>query len=362
MTTLAPCRWRSDLPIAPGRWGCASSEIHAPYGVQEKHCAACPHRDKPGAPQVADQVALRPCPECPGKVLVKSPAMETKIPSILLAKSQDGTHFNPSLLRWRDRLLFCYRAGRGGSRLHIAELDHNLMPGPSTALEISHPLASHGQDDPRLFIHQGQLHVGFVGVAGDAGPTHMLVARLDERYRVQSVTYPHYSGRASWEKNWAFFSQGHCICAVYSVRPHTVLRIDGERAVGAGTSLWNPPWSGGAMKGGAAPVLVGDEYWHFFHGTVESGQQVPWGKARDRVYNIGVYCFGAKPPWKPTRCSPAPILWADPKRRPVDFWCDCIFAAGAVLDGDKWLVSCGVHDSTCSIFEFSHRQLERLMT
>src|SRR5256885_12693044 len=51
-----------------------------------------------------------------------------------------------------------------------------------------------------------------------------------------------------------------------------------------------------SMRGGAAPVRVGDEWWCFFHDRVESGGH--------RIYRAGLYTFAAAPPFRVLRLIP----------------------------------------------------------
>jgi predicted GH43/DUF377 family glycosyl hydrolase len=148
--------------------------------------------------------------------------------------------------------------------------------------------------------------------------------------------------------------------AVYTINPHVVLQVSGDRASPFTTHSLSVPWSGGHLRGGASPVLVGDEYWSWFHGSVDAGAPTPAGRARTKVYNVGVYAFEARPPFRPTRITPQPVLWADERTR-EPAWCAVLFPCGAVLDGDRWRVSCGVHDREIRVFEWSHAEISDRM-
>lgn len=293
-------------------------------------------------------------------------ARETLIPGVALAPSHDGTHFNASLIDYRSRRLLAYRTGRNGSQVHVCELNANLFPGPSTRLDLWHERAQDGREDPRLFIHEGRLHVSYGGYNGKVGQNggtvaSCMYARLTDDLRVEQIFYPEYADCRAWEKNHVWFSWGGELFAVYDVVPHTVLHVVHDRAELFQRVPWSPAWSGGLLRGGASPVLVGDEYWCFFHGCVEPGGWTPYGPAARRTYSIGVYTFEARPPFRPKRYTPAPVMWADPSTHPAGFWCEAIFPAGAVLDGDRWLVSAGVMDAWISVYEFSRRRIEAAM-
>lgn len=269
--------------------------------------------------------------------------------------------FNASIVRWRGQLLMAYRVSRGGSEIHLARLDDNLGIGEIQHLPLKHAQAGWGREDPRLFVHAGKLHVSYHGVLGTQGPTSVLYARLSDDLEVERIFYPAFAERRPWEKNWTFFEWSGELFAVYTVRPHVVMHVVNDRAETFSRVPWAPHWTGGEMRGGASPVLIGEEFWCWFHGSVDPPRPTPWGPAKARAYNVGVYCFEAKPPFRPTRYTPEPVTWAQPKTRPADFWCDCIFPGGAVLDGERWRVAVGEHDSWCSILEYDHAAIARLL-
>jgi len=271
-----------------------------------------------------------------------------------LAGGGPMTRFNASLHRWRGRLLLAYRTGWKGAQIHVAPLSEDLTPaGPESTLNLWHPRCGYGREDPRFFEHAGSLWVSFIGVRGrdQVADTHQMLARLDDDLTVADVTYPHYDARRGWEKNWAFFSHGGDLLAVYDVHPHTVLRVEGDRALPAFRQDWPIRWAGGALRGGASPVLVGDEYWCWAHGKIEPRY----------MYSLGVYTFDAKPPFRPRRVTPQPLYWADRGTQPPGQYAPVVFPCGAVLDGDRWRVSCGIHDRWIEVLEFDHRQVEKAM-
>lgn len=296
----------------------------------------CPHPDGSRWPRFP-----RPLVE------LAPPDRSTRIPSGLNTQPA-GYAFNASFIRYRGRLLLAYRTGWAGSQVHVAGLDPaTYAPGPSVTLALTHPRATYGREDPRLFVHRDRLHVSFTGVepaAGGGVVTNQLYARLTDDLRVEEVFYPHYAGRASWEKNWSFFEWSGNLFAVYSIRPHLILHIVGDRAYPFAETPNPHPWGGGHLRGGAPPVLAGGELWHWFHGRT--------GSYYDARYNVGLYAFEPKPPFRILRMTPEPLQWDDPATK-GDNYCPVLFVAGALLDGDRWLVSCGVNDRWIEIREWA---------
>ena len=292
------------------------------------------------------------CRTCKDKQTTIQPTNKVRLgPGLKSGKVNE--QFNSSLFRYKGRLLLAYRTGWAGAKIHIAEMTEDLRPIRNHTLRLTHERANYGQEDPRLFEFDGSLWVSYIGVRGQQRivDTHQMIARLDDDFRVTDIVYPHYEKRQPWEKNWQFFDWENKLYAVYTIHPQTILCIDGERAVQVFRSDWNPQWSGGALRGGASPVLVGNEWWCFFHGKVEPAYD----------YSIGVYAFSAGPPFRPVRYTRDPILWSERSTKPAGQYAPVVFPCGAVLDGDRWRVSCGIHDRWTEVFEFDHRHIERVM-
>lgn len=270
--------------------------------------------------------------------------------------SVPGLRFNTSIHPHGDGYAMAFRTGWCGSDIYMTRLDKQFQPhGPAVKLELKHPRANYGREDPRLFTH-GHLHLSFVGVQGIARNkirTHMLFARLNDRFEVEDVFYPVIENRRSWEKNHSYFAHEGELYAVYGITPHKILRVRGNVTEWAHETPFATPWRGGEMRGGASPVRVEDEYWHFFHDRIEQDGH--------RIYRTGVYTFDARPPFAPRRCVPWPILVADPTTKPPEQYASVQFCCGAVLDGDSWVLSHGTHDRYTELHKFNKSALEREM-
>lgn len=271
-----------------------------------------------------------------------------------------GKRFNPSVIAWEGGYVFCWRDGWKGSDLWACRMGKDFRPvGDAVKLDIVHPDANYGREDPQLYVHDGQLEVALVGVLGHGGrvtQTHVLYAKLNADLTVSRVFAPKAPGvhPNQWQKNWQWFSWGGERYAVYSISPHRVLRVCGDWCGWLPDT--QPPfqWPGGEMRGGASPVRVGDEYWCFFHDRVK-------GRAGRDQYRVGLYTFEAKPPFRVQRYIPHPILAADPLTQPAAErnYCDVLFPRGAVRDGADWVLSCGVHDRFTELHRLSAANLER---
>jgi len=338
--------------------------------VHRRRWLHCRHPQQPRGAVVTPAASM--CgPACPGYAADTAYPITGLAPihtrRLALPDSAAQHSFNGSLLRWRDRWLCAYRLG---PRCVMSVLDEHFGVVDTRLIEsapgrgILHSRCALRQEDPRLFIHDGRLHMAFVGVdarEGDAGidgiGAHVMYCELDQdTFRPLQTYYPHYPGRSIWEKNWGFFSHGGQLYAVYNIKPHVILRIDGDEARVAYTTETPHAWTGGHLRGGAPPVHMGDCYYHWFHGRM--------GVGLDAIYSTGVYTFASEPPFAVQRMTRAPIQWARPDSRMRET-ASVVFVAGAHYDpdSDRWLTSQGIHDDHVTVSEWDAQSVyDRLET
>lgn len=247
--------------------------------------------------------------------------------------------FNASLCCYGGRLLLAYRLKWIHSDIWLCELDESFRPRWNRRVEI--PQADFNAlavEDPRLFLFNGRLHLMYAGVGpGKRGPViSVCYCRLRDDFSVEANFCPHYVRRTRIEKNWQFFEHDGALLAVYSIRPHVVLEIDGDQARERFRETWRPNWSGGLLRGGASPVRRGDVFYSFFHGAADGTQP--------RTYTLGCYTFEARPPFRPQRITPQPLLEPDPADQPLPHMPHCVYPAGTMLWGDQWLISSCYYD------------------
>lgn len=280
-----------------------------------------------------------------------------------LAPGRPGKRFNSSIIATDDGYVLAYRDGWRGSNIYFIQLDGDLNPSRSPVFMESNLFgSSYGREDPRLFRHKGAIHVAFIGVEGSTGisRTNQCFARLGENLQVEDVWQVDVPHRRGNEKNWAFFDYQGELFAVYLTLPkHEVVKVDCNRATLA-YSEQNPfQWSGGEVRGGAMPVKIGSEYWSFFHDRVSTHGGFTF-------YRMGLYTFDARPPFRPRRMIPEPILVADQAtnvshRGDPPNYCACVFPSGAVKRGDEWIISMGVHDRWTELRKYDHHVLEKML-
>lgn len=358
LAVLPPCRHEGE--VVERCTSCGDRE--------GRHLRECLHPDNPTETCTRDHpaAAVWNCASCPQHTgWTPPPARESLLPPLAvrdigpagLVRTKDRGAFNGGLFRYRGRLLLAYRSGWSGSVCHVAELADDFSVVRSVWLDLRHAEAKAGAEDPRLFEHGGKLHVAFAGVWRRNGrvTTSQLYARLGDDYGVERVFAPKYAARADMEKNWGFFSHGGVLYAVYSVKPHVVLRIDGDRATKAHEEPYPWGWSGGFLRGGASPVLVGDEYLSITHGRLNHDGT--------STYSVGAYTFKAEPPFQPVAAVEHPIHWADSASARADRSnLAVVFPQGAILEGGRLHVGMGRNDTRVQVATWDAAELTNLLT
>jgi predicted GH43/DUF377 family glycosyl hydrolase len=365
------CRWAMQSEKHRTLWGMEGPPPGLPGGSIRREPAECRHFGRAVPAAERDRLSLdvrkdwhhclhpaRPkgehvcrcegcganCPGYDGGTL--DPAAVLPIDARKLSRGRAGFALNAGLIRHAGRLLLAYRTDWAGAHCHVAELADDLTPVRTVGLaELRHPRADHGREDPRLFTFRGRLHVAYIGVQGapKGVVTHQMYARLTDDLRVEEVFYPDYAFRRAWEKNWSFFEWENELFAVYSIAPHVVLHVKGNKAYPFAETPTRFPWSGGHLRGGAPPVRVGEHYWHWFHGRLDANYR----------YNVGLCVFEARPPFNVVALSPDPLYWADGLNTDGNY-CPVVFPCGAVLEGGRWRVSCGWNDRGIRVLEWNH--------
>lgn len=263
-----------------------------------------------------------------------------------------GKRLNPSIIEWEGAYAFCWRDGWAGSNVWICRLDKSFQPvGDAVRLGIKHPSANYAREDPRLFIHQGKLHVSVIGVTGHAGrilQTVQLYVRLGSAFLAEDVFSPTLPGidPTRWQKNHLFVSHEEKLYDIYSLNPVRVLDLEKSEWLETPKPVM---WHGGEMRGGATPVRVGDELWCFFHDS--------WGFPM-KSYRIGLVTLDANPPFRPRRIVPKPLLVPQWEAKPKDHHCAVVWASGAVRVGPQWVIAVGANDRWSELHEFTHAELE----
>ena len=235
----------------------------------------------------------------------------------------------------------------------------------------AHPLAirafygNEHFEDPRAIYHEGKTYVSccnFIWAPRNSG-AHQIMCEFDDNWQLVKRYDPVYGGNGAHcfankrqEKNWLWVCISDKPHLVYSANPHTVVEFDWDfKSKRQYIIQSNMKWTWGEMRGGTPPLKVGDEFFTFFHSSVE------WHSGGGRRYYMGCYGFESKPPFKPTRYTSEPLLIGSRE----DVWSNgkpsVVFPSGSTLRHGEWFVTLGVNDLACAYICIDHSSLEKLM-
>jgi hypothetical protein len=288
----------------------------------------------------------------------------------------DG-HFNPSMLMWQNRLVMATRDSWGHSRVALWYLDNNLPDwsgGTWTVTPIGSYASGHRDaprlEDPRLFVAPGpdgqmRLHAAFN--LPDGYPPKLVqvgYSRFSENLSCIEETRVFKSPQDSaYEKNWSPFWSASAnngdggLRWIYGMKPAHIILGFGTRGEGiVSIETENPlPWTGGVMRGGAAPVRVGDEFYVFFHGCLK--------RFSGSVYTAGCYVFDANAPYRIKRQTATPLIWPELPSIDEDVVKSyVVWPGGAVLHQGNWWLALGIDDCFVQLKRFSYDEVELAMT
>ena len=250
--------------------------------------------------------------------------------------------------------VLAFRAGD----LFVVDVDDSYVPkgAPTVIYHKDLPAALHALEDPRLFVHRGQLYLQAFGLfaksgppdgrqyllvlerlpatagattaAGPAGPAGGFRVGLPREVLLPAVIPPGLPlGRNSMldnprrEKNWVAFTHDDTLHMVHSLDPPIVFRLyEDEAGAAPGASIrtefvsmggnTSVRWRYGGMRGGT-PAIYDSElggYVTFFHTKAMHHVPTPAGLARVNYYYMGCCVFAAKPPFSIQLISGEPLI------------------------------------------------------
>jgi predicted GH43/DUF377 family glycosyl hydrolase len=221
-------------------------------------------------------------------------------------------------------------------------------------------------EDPRAVVHDGQIYVSFANWVYNKNWTiKQSFTRVSQQLdRVDVVAVPKYGGNSpihgigtGHEKNWTWFNRANRWHCVYSPNPQIVFNIDARGEV---YRTWQNKekqvdWKFGMpWRGSTCPILIGEEYLSFFHSATQ------W-RGPKRRYHMGACTFSSKPPFEILRYTKKPLLSGSDSDFRVMNSPLVIFPSGAVIDGDRILVTFGVNDEHCGWIKIPKAELDTLL-
>lgn len=291
--------------------------------------------------------------------------------------------YNSSITKFNDKLYYADRVVKKGgeSSIEITQLSEDLKPiTKSKLLDIPNPVdkAVCYFEDPRLFVFDEKLCCAYTNFNKTNAATNIGICVLDQKLKIINVIYPNYGfnhngailnkivtvldcgaihtvkPHSNVEKNWQFFQHGNSLLAAYSINPHVIIDVslsNANLAKQVAKTEANIIWPYGELRGGTPPILVNDEYFSFFHSSYYDES------IKKKVYVMGLYVFEAVPPFAITKISKIPLAIGDSTDPKAPKHFAVVFPCGAIFDGTKWIVSCGINDYKSEFLEFNHKAL-----
>ena len=266
--------------------------------------------------------------------------------------------YNPAIVRWDGKLLFAYRyhpdrAWR--TKLRLATLNDNFELIEDREIQMPADIANYSHEDPRFFVHKDRLFMSYtVAIPGDVPRQSRCVMAYGElaceagTWQIKNHTQPH-CGNNDWsgkEKNWVFWGHDGRLFCIYQCDPEQiVLELDGAKVVGEHRS-GGPKWAFGEIRGGTAPMLFNGRWIRFFHSSL-----------RGRYY-IGACEMEMTPPFKTIKVSSHPIIAGHEWLCGAPHWKPNVaIPYGAIVDGDKIVLSLGINDCRACVSVLDEKQL-----
>jgi predicted GH43/DUF377 family glycosyl hydrolase len=354
-TQVLERRWREEFGVPP-----------PPNFMQMIETDTCEYLETQGLhdryfehiPSIVDQEA--------GKI--------TKVDSQRLLKPGDH-YFNAGLVEIKPWLTMIYRREQNDtseSDICACWLDDDYQPILKSNRKLDIPMIYEHEnfEDPRVILYDKKFLISFC--SWQRGGQYMLARQrlvlVDRKLNyLKDIDLNYGTNKRSVEKNWSYFldKRGQ-LMMLYRIAPTEVVLINPDSPVQERVARWEwkPIWKWGEIRGGTPPILVGDEYYVFYHsryGDEKTGTPIR--------YVVGCFTFDAVT-FKPKRYTPSPMLRASEKDERCHWKPLTVFPVGAVFRGEtlndqstwdtagKWVISMGINDVFCAIWEINHEQLQ----
>jgi predicted GH43/DUF377 family glycosyl hydrolase len=285
--------------------------------------------------------------------------------------------FNPSIIRWRGKLLLSFRfyhpETRSTNPIGLVHLDDEFRPiGSPQVLEIpfKDPYSIDRRQDPRLIAAGEHLFLVYNNMLEPPVKPEirrMVIAELFFDGALFFGGHPdcfiHFDDESPerTEKNWVPFVHDGALLLARTINPHCILHplLGRDCCETLYSTRFSIPWKWGVPRGGTPALLVDGEYLAFFHSSTNLRTVHSDGKLMQH-YFMGAYTFSGSPPFKMTRISQEPIVG-------INFYhgleyqtwkpLRVVFPAGYVFDDEFIWVAYGRQDHEVWIVKLDRKKL-----
>lgn len=274
--------------------------------------------------------------------------------------------YNPSLIRFRGRLVMAYRyhGDTAKTTIGIAELGEDLK-----VISVETPDLNEDEgmslEDPRLFIFKGELWMNYVVSTWPNFPSSQsrnIKLSKPDHWRVSDKDTYWLPDRQTLEKNHVPFVHDEVLHLIWKSclydsdagekdRWQVIYTPEDKREMKTPALRW--PY--GEIHGGTTPLPFDGKLISFFHSKILNDMPpTPWR------YYVGCVVRRAIPPFDMLAVSKRPILigsevGGDEARH--HFKKNVVFSAGAVEHEGSFIVSVGVNDSQCAVVKLTEKDL-----
>lgn len=285
--------------------------------------------------------------------------------------------FNPSIIRWENRLLMSFRSRdpftNQATIVGFTWLDEDFNPvGEPQLLNINWNRTDSYIQDPRLFIVKDKLYIAYSDMVENP--------EFKVKKRTMCVSEINYDGVSflanfrnafhyfqgdknnKFEKNWVPFDYEGLMLLAYNISPHKIFfpLLGEEKCVLFAESSQFNLWNWGELRGGTTALLINDNhYLSFFHSSTSLATVQSKAKSMTH-YFMGAYLFESKPPFTIKKISPDPIVCKDfYNGEPHKTWkpLRVIFPCGFVFDKKYIWISYGRQDYEAWIVKIDKLEL-----
>lgn len=288
--------------------------------------------------------------------------------------------FNPSIARWENGFVLCFRTlpdmkNTFTSHLGLILLNEEFIPVSRPQilnLTEDSPIPPRSEDGrliwvaDRLYLIYSDNREPLITKGG----FRMFAAEI--RYKngqfsaSKPVCFAKFPGesREVREKNWVPFDYVGNLLLAYSIVPHRIFRPNLKTGVCtlAQETKASVNWDWGIIRGGTPALRIGDEYLSFFHSSIktESVQTTP---KKALHYYMGAYTFELHPPYALKKISPRPIFgpnfYTKHMYKPYKNWSSVqgVFPGGYVFNNSNIWVVFGRQDHEIWVVKFDKKKL-----
>lgn len=286
--------------------------------------------------------------------------------------------FNPSLVRWNNRLLLSFRVIPDSkqpftSLIGLTWLNENFDPIgtphilPLRSMESPAPSRA---EDGRLLVVNNTLLLMYSDNDEEllSKKFRMFCAELEYNGASFIIKNTHclatFDGEQSnrREKNWVPFDYRNSLLLAYSLHPHKIFYPLFAHAHAAlyVTSDNSLAWSWGEPRGGTPALLDHDTYLAFFHSSKKVATVHSQGKEMMH-YVMGAYTFSREYPFKIQKISPEPIVaqgfYEGEIYKPYWGSVRCVFPCGFIMNEEFLWIAYGRQDHEMWIAKLDKKKL-----